>query len=272
MRISSLLTFTAGLAVAGGSAYMARDVLEAKYAKVEAETCSNDLVKVVVATADIAFGQVIDTSKVQTQDWPAAALPIGSFKDFTDLLPATGTEPRRAKSAIAKGEIVLASKISNFGEKVTIVQSLSPNSRAIAIKVTAETGVGGFVTPGDKVDVILTHGGGADLKTVTILQNIRIIGVDQEANADKEKPGIARTVTLEVSGEDSQKLALAQQAGTLSLALRTIENEDEPVLESITLRDVLREPEPVETAAPAQVTVRTVTVRRGVEATQDEVN
>ncbi|WP_431298241.1 Flp pilus assembly protein CpaB [Tabrizicola sp. BL-A-41-H6] len=272
MRITSLLTFAAGLAVAGGSAYMARDVLEAKYARVEAETCSNDLVKVVVATADIAFGQVIDTSKLQTQDWPAAALPIGSFKDFTDLLPATGTEPRRAKTAIAKGEIVLASKISNFGEKVTIVQSLSPNSRAIAIEVTAETGVGGFVTPGDKVDVILTYGRDADLKTVTIIQNVRVIGVDQQANADQEAPEIARTVTLEASAEDSQKLALAQKAGTLSLALRTIENDDEQVLESISLRDVLREPEPEETVAPAQVTVRTVTVRRGVEATEDEVN
>ncbi|MDP3262663.1 MAG: Flp pilus assembly protein CpaB [Tabrizicola sp.] len=272
MRIMSFLTFAAGLAVAGGSTFMARDFLETKYARVAAETCSNDLVKVVVATVDIAFGQVIDTSKLQTQDWPAAALPIGSFKDFTDLLPATGTEPRRAKSAIAKGEIVLASKISNFGEKVTIVQSLSPNSRAIAIMVSAETGVGGFVTPGDKVDIILTYGGGAEMKTITILQNIRVIGVDQQANADQEAPEVARTVTLEASAEDSQKLALAQKAGTLSLALRTIENNDEQVLESISLRDVLREPEPVETAAPAQVTVRTVTVRRGVEATEDEVN
>lgn len=272
MRITSLLTFAAGLAVAGGSAYMARDFLEAKYAKVEAVTCSNDLVKVVVATTDIAFGQVIDTSKLKTQDWPATALPIGSFKDFTDLLPATGTEPRRARTAIAKGEVVLASKISNFGEKVTIVQSLSPNSRAIAIKVTAETGVGGFVTPGDKVDVILTYGRDEELKTVTIIQNVRVIGVDQQANADQERPEIARTVTLEASAEDSQKLALAQKAGTLSLALRTIENDDEQVLESITLRDVLREPEPEETAAPAEVTVRTVTVRRGIEATEDEVN
>ncbi len=271
MRITSLLTFAAGLAVAGGSAYVARDFLETKYAKVAAETCTNDLVKVVVATQDISFGQVIDTSKLQTQDWPATAVPLGSFTEFTNLLPATGAEPRRAKMAIAKGEIVLASKVSNFGEKVTIVQSLSPNSRAIAIEVTAETGVGGFVTPGDKVDVILTYGQNVELKTVTILQNIRVIGVDQEANADKEKPGVARTVTLEASAEDSQKLALAQKAGTLSLALRTVENDDEQVLQSISLRDVLREPEPEETAAPAQVTVRTVTVRRGVEATEDEL-
>lgn len=272
MRITSLLTFAAGLAVAGGSAYMVRDLLEAKYARVEAETCKTELVKVVIATQDIAFGKVIDAAKLETMDWPISALPPGSFTDFADLLPASGTDPRRARMAIAKGELILASKISNFGEKVTIVQSLGPNSRAISIKVTADTGVGGFVTPGDKVDVILTHGKSEDLKTVTIIQNIRVIGVDQEANEQKEKPGVARTVTLEVTAEDSQKLALAQKAGTLSLALRTIENNDEQVLESISLRDVLREPEPEEAVAQEEVTVRSVLVRRGIEATEDGIN
>jgi pilus assembly protein CpaB len=271
MRIASLLTFVAGLAVAGGSAYMVRDLMETKYARVEAQQCTNELVRVVIATQDIPFGTVIDAAKLTTIDWPASALPPGSFADPAPLLPTNGAEPRRAKMAFAKGELVLASKVSDFGEKVTIVQSLSPNSRAIAIKVTAQTGVGGFVTPGDKVDVILTHGGGEELKTVTILQNIRVIGVDQDANSDKDQPGVARTVTLEVTAEDSQRLALAQKAGTLSLALRTIENEDEDVLEAISLRDVLREPEPVDVAAPEDVTVRSVVVRRGIETTEDEL-
>lgn len=271
MRITSLLTFAAGLAVAGGSAYMARDFLEAKYARVEAESCSSDLVKVVVAAQDIPFGKVIDAAKIATMNWPASAMPAGSFTDLATILPPNGTEPRRARMAIAKGELLLASKVSDFGEKVTIVQSLGPNRRAISIKVTAETGVGGFVTPGDKVDVILTHGRSEGLKTVTIIQNIRVIGVDQEANADSEKPGVARTVTLEVTAEDSQKLALAQRAGTLSLTLRTIENENEQVLEAISLRDVLREPEPEDAVAPAEVTVRSVVVRRGTTATEDEL-
>ncbi|WP_136644775.1 Flp pilus assembly protein CpaB [Tabrizicola sp. YIM 78059] len=271
MRITSLLTFVAGLAVAGGSAYMVRDLMETKYAQVEAQACTNDLVKVVIATQDIPFGKVIDAGKLAVIDWPASALPPGAFTDPAALLPAAGTDPRRAKMALAKGDLLLASKVSGFGEKVTIVQSLGPNRRAIAIKVTAETGVGGFVTPGDKVDVILTHGRSEDLKTVTILQNIRVIGVDQDANAETDKPGVARTVTLEVTADEGQRLALAQQAGTLSLALRTIENEDEPVLEAISLRDVLREPEPQDVAAPEEVTVRSVVVRRGVETTEDEL-
>jgi pilus assembly protein CpaB len=271
MRITSLLTLIAGLGVAGGSAYLARDLLEAKYAQGEVKQCTNELVRVVVATQDIAFGKVIDAAKLETIDWPASAVPPGGFTQLSNLLPASGTEPRRAKMAIAKGELILASKVSNFGEKVTIVQSLGPDSRAISIKVTADTGVGGFVTPGDKVDVILTHGKAEELKTVTIIQNVRVIGVDQEANAEKEKPGVAKTVTLEVTAEDSQKLALAQKAGTLSLVLRTIENEDESILEAISLRDVLREPEPVAGVAPEEVTVRSVVVRRGIDETEDEI-
>lgn len=272
MRFSSLLSLVAGLGIAGGSAYLARDLLETKYAQGEVKQCTNELVRVVVAMQDIPFGRVIDGAKLDTIDWPATAVPPGGFTRVQDLLPTGSAEPRRAKMAIAKGEILLASKVSSFGEKVTIVQSLGPDSRAISIKVTADTGVGGFVTPGDKVDVILTHGKAENLKTVTIIQNVRVIGVDQEADAEKEKPGVAKTVTLEVTAEDSQKLALAQKAGTLSLVLRTIENEDEKVLEAISLRDVLQEPEPVEAVAPEEVTVRSVVVRRGIDETEDELN
>lgn len=268
MRITSFLTLTAGLAVAGGSVWLARDYMEQRYALAKAATCSTEMTRVVVAAQDVPFGQTLDSVKLTTMDWPKASLPRGGFVELKDVLPAAGTEPRRAKAAIAAGEIVLASKVSEFGEKVTIMQSLGPNTRAIAIKVEAETSVGGFVTPGDRVDVLLTQGKGDGLRTVTIIQNVRVIGVDQQADEKSDAPAVARTVTLEVTPEDSQKLALAQKAGTLSLTLRTLEDEGTEVLESISLRDVLREPEPEEAE---EVTVRTVVVRRGVEATEDEL-
>ncbi len=268
MRIASLLTMTAGLGLAGGSAWMARDFLETRFATAQAASCANDMVQVVVAAQDIPFGRVVEATQLQVLNWPKSSLPPGAFTDPADLLPASGTEPRRAKAPIARGQIMLASTVSNFGDKVTIVQSLGPNTRAIAIKVEAETSVGGFVTPGDRVDVILTQGKGEGLRTVTIIQNVRIIGVDQQADEDKDAPAVARTVTLEVTPEDSQKLALAQKAGTLSLTLRTLEDEAQQELASISLRDVLREPEAVEGEATP---IRTVVVRRGTEATEDEV-
>ncbi|MEX0302377.1 MAG: Flp pilus assembly protein CpaB, partial [Leisingera sp.] len=168
-----------------------------------------------------------------------------------------------------QGELIRASRISKFGEKVTIVQTLSPDHRAMAIKVSAETAVGGFVTPGDRVDVLLTQGRGIDLKTVTILQNARVVGVDQDANEESETPGVARTVTVEVTPEQGQRLALAQRAGTLSLTLRTLDAPDEDVpLESIGLGDVLRNQPPEAEGAPVR---KTVLIRRGTEVTETEI-
>lgn len=267
MRVTALVTFVAGLAVAGGSAYLASDFFQNKYEREAAEAKELALTTVIIAAQDIPFGQTIESQKVRSIDWPIAALPPGAFTAFDKLLPASGQPPRRAKSAFAQGELMLASKVSEYGEKVTIVQTLGPNNRAVSISVSAVTGVGGFVTPGDRVDVLLTQGGGETLKTVTILQNLRVIGVDQTANETADQAIVARTVTVEVTPADSQKLALAQQAGTLSLALRTLDSEDDEPLESIGLKDVLRELSPVPEGTP----LKTITVRRGVEATEAEV-
>lgn len=266
MRIASLLTFAAGLAVAGGSAYLARDFFEAKYQR-EAAAAREGMVEVLAAAQSIPFGHTIEAQKLTTLSWPRDALPPGIFTDYAALVPKTGQPPRRARAAIAQGELILASKVSNFGEKVTIVQTLGPNSRAMAIQVNATTGVGGFVTPGDKVDVLLTRGANNSLKTVTILQDIRVIGVDQKSNEEIDTPGVARTVTVEVSPEQGQRLALAQKAGTLSLTLRALDEAESTPLPSIGLSDILSERAPVLEPVP----VKTVIVRRGTEVTRTEL-
>jgi len=260
MRVGSFVMAVLGLAVAGGSAYLARDFIEAQSAAVTNET-RPALVEVIVAGQDIAFGQQIEAQNLTTISWPAEAVPKGIFSDFSKLLPAKDQPPRRAKRAISQGELILVNKVSEYGEKVTIVQKLKPNYRAMAVKVSAETAVGGFVTPGDFVDVVLTQGGGQELRAVTILQNVRVIGVDQVANEQSDQPDIARTVTVEVTPEQGQTLALAQQAGRLSLTLRNLEgNEDKP-LESIRLSDVMRDISPVPEDEPKP----TLKIRRGIE-------
>lgn len=261
MGIRSIMVAMLGIAVAGGSAYMARDYIQTSTATASTEK-QPALVSVVVAARDIQFGQQIEPDMLTTIGWPRAALPPGAVTDMAAMLPASDQPPRRAKRAMAQGELLLSSKVSDFGEKVTIVQSLGPNARAMAINVDAATAVGGFVTPGDRVDVLLTQGGNANLRTVTILQNIRVIGVDQNSNENKDQPEIARTVTVEVTPAQGQTLALAQRAGTLSLSLRSLDEPVDKPLDSIRLSDVLREksPEP-----KAEVRKSTIIVRRGSE-------
>lgn len=267
MGARSVLVALLGVAVAGGSAYGAREYLNQSRA-VAATDPEAALVSVIVAGRDIPFGQTIQPQMLQIISWPRTALPPGAFTDIDVLVAKPGMQPRRATHEMTQGELILASKVSNFGEKVTIVQSLGENTRAMAIKVEAETAVGGFVTPGDAVDIVLTQGRDETLRAVTILQNIRIVGVDQMADQQSDAPTVAQTVTVEVTPEQSQTLALAQKAGTLSLSLRSLDNAEDKPLESIRLSDILREKSPVAEEAVAKATVR---VRRGNDVTVVEV-
>ncbi len=258
MGIRSVLVAFLGVAVAGGSVYAARAYIDASAASASATTDAG-LVEVVVAARDIPYCQAIQPQMLQVMSWPREALPPGAMTEMANLVAQPGQAPRRAKRALAQGELILASKISEYGEKVTIVQSLGENTRAMAIKVDAETAVGGFVTPGDTVDILLTQGADAQMRAVTILQNIRIVGVDQVSDEQSDAPEIARTVTVEVSPEQGQKLALAQKAGTLSLTLRSLDKAKDAPLDSIRLSDLLLEKSPVE-EAEAKTVVR---IRRG---------
>ena len=262
MRAKSLMMALLGFAVAGGSVVAANNYLTER-ARLNMMASDNGLASVVVAVKPIGFGEPIAPNAVTVQTWPVEALPPGAFTGLHEVVPAAiDGDMRRATRALVQGEILLRSKVSDFGEKVTIVQTLDPNSRAVAIQVDAVTGVAGFVTPGDRVDIILTQGGNDGLKAVTILQNVRVIAVDQIADEMNDNPSIARTVTVEVSPDDSQKLALAQQAGRLSLTLRTADGTvpDQP-LEMTRLTDLLLEQSPVE----AEARQPAITVRRGAE-------
>lgn len=273
MNLRSFLVSVLGLAIAGGSAFGARQYLAQQSAIASANAAqpnpAMELVNVVVASQDIGYGQLVEAQMLHYQPWPRAAVPPGAFTKMDDLLPKAGGDPRRMKFPLASGALVLASEVSGFGDKVTLVQNLGPNARAMAIKVDAVTAVGGFVTPGDKVDILLTQGANDDLRSVTILQAIRVLGVDQDSDMQKDKPtGTARTVTVEVSPEDSQKLALAQKAGTLSLTLRTLDGVSDKQLDYTSLHDLMQDKSPVPVNAPK----RTITVRRGTTTEVVEVN
>jgi pilus assembly protein CpaB len=261
MKLTSLLMAAIGMSFAGGSAYMAHDYMETRTARATAEQ-SPDLVPVMIAAQDIPFGESIGAEMLRVRPWPREALPEGAFSNPEDLIPTNGQDPRRARASIFQGQPIIASHVSEFGEKVTIVNTLSPNGRAVAITVSAQTAAGGFVTPGDYVDIVLTRGGGEDLRAVTILQNIRVIAVDQDANEHSDAPRTSRTVTVDVTPQQGQALAIAQSAGRLSLMLRDFNADADEPLRTLRLSDVLLEetPELEENAVPA----RTITVRRGM--------
>lgn len=273
MRLSAIFTALTGLAVAGGSVYFAKDYIQP--APAEAATQS-ETVSVIVASRDISFGEEIKPGTLTAIDWPRASLPTGVFTEFEDLLASANAPARRARRPISQGELILQNRVSDFGEKVTIVQTIGPDHRAMAIEVDAETAVGGFVTPGDRVDIVMTAGSKDTLRAITILQNIRIIGVDQESDEQTDQPTIARTVTVAVTPDEGQRLALAQRAGQLSLALRSVDDTENRELTMTRLNDLLREPKPqpasVQTKTETEPQVSVIRIRRGTNVTETPLN
>jgi pilus assembly protein CpaB len=160
----------------------------------------------------------------------------------TLLADKEGKGNRVTLGAIDKGEPLRQQQISGFGDKSTLSRKIGEDKRAFSLRVNDVSGVAGFLLPGDHVDVMFTRsseGGSGNLVTDILLQNVTILGVDQSSDEDSKKAALARTVTMEVTPDQAQRLALAQQAGTLSLALRNYANNEEITSGRVSVSDLI---------------------------------
>ncbi len=204
----------------GASVYFVRGMIEQNREIVVKEVApSMELTKIVVANKTLSFGDQLTKDLVRVIDWPARSMPQGAFKSIDDLLG--DGERRVVLDEIQANEPVYATRVSGFGGRASLSAMIGEKMRAATIRVNDVSGIAGFVLPGDRVDVHLTHDIKKDeLVTDLLIENIRVLAVDQLANDEAEAPTVAKAVTLEVSGEQSQKLSLAANVGSLSLSLR----------------------------------------------------
>jgi pilus assembly protein CpaB len=182
---------------------------------------------VVIATQPLKLGAVLSADVLAEVTWPSTPPPAGAFASKSALL---GGGQRVALAAIAKHEPVPASKITGPGQRASLSIMIEEGKKAVTIRVDDVLGVAGFVQPDDRVDVLLTRNeqngaagqpGAASPYTDLLLQNVRVLAVDQIADRHTQaKP--ARAVTLEVDTQDAQKLVLGASIGQLSLALRRV--------------------------------------------------
>ena len=194
--------------------------------------------KVAVAAVPLAYGTDITPDKIKFVDYPKASLPPGSFTNAAQLLPEG--KKRFALMTIGINEPVLASKISGEGQGASIAALLTEGMRAATVRIDDVSGVAGFVQPNDSVDVLITRTvtGSNQQFTDVLLQNVRVIAIDQEAKNSDGTPKLARSATVEVAPIDAQKLALAQKAGQLSLVLRKPGETNNPVVETVSMNDL----------------------------------
>jgi len=197
--------------------------------------------KVAVATVPLAYGVDITPDKVHFVDYPNTSIPTGAFTDAAMLMPA-GKPARVALLPIGVNEPILATKITGEGQGASIAALLPAGMRAAAVRINDVSGVAGFVQPNDSVDVLITRTlptqAAATQVTDVLLQNIRVIAIDQNAKNSDGTPAVAKTATLEVTPIDAQKLALAQEAGSLSLVLRKPGEQNNPVVETVSMNDL----------------------------------
>lgn len=195
--------------------------------------------KVAVAAVPLAYGVDITPDKVRFVEFPNSSIPPGSFRTMAQLAPQG--KRRVALMPISINEPILASKISVEGQGASIASLLPEGMRAATVRVNAVSGVAGFVQPNDSVDVLITRKGidGQSAQvTDVLLQNVRVIAIDQRARNADGSPKVARTATLEVTPIDAQKLVLGEALGNLSLVLRKPGEANNPVVETVSLGDL----------------------------------
>ncbi|HEV2162711.1 MAG TPA: Flp pilus assembly protein CpaB [Stellaceae bacterium] len=228
---------------------------------------------VVVAKVPLNFGDPLSPQNLVAVPWPAESVPVGAFGSVEQILPP-GIK-RVALQTMVKGEPVLINKVSGPGGRATLSAVIDKSKRAMTIGINDVLGVAGFVLPGDHVDIMLTRRDQNNPTTEVLLQNIRVLGIDQDANQQKDKPAIARAATLEVTTDQAQKLTLAATVGTLSLALRNSANTEQLPTSPVGLADLrptVDQPVKTETSAkPAIDPLAPVLILRGTTPTQYEV-
>lgn len=190
-------------------------------------TSLNDTVSVLVADIPLKFGDVLSRENLRLVDMSDEIIPEGAYTSFEELF-SNDNQQTVVLTRMSYNEPILGFKISGPGGRGSLSALITEGKRATAIRVTDVAGVAGFVLPGDSVDIIYTRdetsrrGGGDVLLSDVLLQNVKVLGIDQDLSDQSSTPNVVSTVTVEVSNQDAQKLHLAMDAGRLSLTLRRV--------------------------------------------------
>jgi pilus assembly protein CpaB len=231
MDRKKLVLLLGALIIAIGTAFAARSIFVGGAAPAAEAAAQPTGPRVLVAKRALTAGTIITADALGFQPWPSDLVQDAYFIDGeADMNELLGTVVRYP---ITAGEPVTQGSLVSPGDRGFLAAALGPGMRAVTVPVTAMTGVGGFIFPGDRVDLVVTQeiqgeGEGDPLRaSETFLRNIRVLATDQTTEKTTDENGKTvvtefRTVTLEVTPKIAEKVAVAQSVGTISLALRSL--------------------------------------------------
>ena len=230
---------------------------------------------VLVAVRDLRMGEPMRPTELRWQQWPLDS--VSEFFITRDDRPDAidKMESVVVRRSLVAGEPITDAKLVYLDQPGVMSALLREGMRAIAIRISPETGAGGFILPGSYVDILLTRrvemaGGAKRDDTQTLMRSVRVLAIDQYfEEGGQDTAEIGRTATLEVTPGQAENLALAEGVGTLTLILRGIselvQNDGGPPIEpmpettfDLRVESVLERPED-----PPEREYRSITVFRG---------
>lgn len=252
MNSRAIILLSVALVLAGGAAWLTSNLLSNQQRQNGTmQAVEKPTVNVLVAKNNLPQGTILKAEQMQWQAWPDETLNPNYYREKSDKI--SDLVGRVLRHAVVAGTPITNNHTVAMGEQGYVAAILRPGMRAVTIPVSRTTGLSGLVFPGDRVDILLTHGinlagtSGGTLEGLqssnerqvseTIIENVRVLAVDMNTNDQSAKPELGKAVTLELPPKLTEVLTLAQKLGNLSLSLRSLAQDE---AEGITENDLPR--------------------------------
>lgn len=212
--------------------------------------------RILTSAMNLQLGTKIESRHVAAMEIIPGQEPRGTFHDFKEI------EGKVTAANVPAGQILMASMFAKEGESA-LAAVVSPDKRAVTVRVDDVVGVAGFLLPGNRVDVVGTrrdeHSGATSAET--LLSNIKVLAVDQTTAANSNDPVIVRAVTLEVTPGEGETLLKGKAMGSIQLELRNPLDESDARRKAAPVKAVVKVAPPVRDAS--------ITVIRGTDVGRD---
>ena len=238
-KLRTISLFVSAIALGLGATWYANEWLINSTAEPVAEA-NLTTTPVIVAALEIPFGQKIEASHLKAIHWPATTMPEGVFNDPSVLVG------KIANTKIMQNEMLISSRVVDEVAGSVLAAIVSPNKRAVTVRVNDVLGVAGFLLPGNRVDILATRQekNNDRHQTETILEDLKVLAVDQTASTEQDKPIVVRTVTVEADPKEAEQLVRASEEGSVQLVLRNPTDDSRIVKEEPKKEVPAPEPEP----------------------------
>ena len=193
--------------------------------------------EIAVAAANVDLGEALTSKHIKMVAWPKVALPADAIRSAKDA------EGRIARSSIVAGEPILESRLAASGQGGLMPVLVPKGKRAVTVKVDEAVQRSGFILPNSHVDILVTLADKAgEKKTRIVLQNVTVLASDQTVEMKDNKPVRMTTVTMAITPEESERLALAQNEGKVTMALRNLQDTASVVTSGVTIAQLMSSP------------------------------